>query len=137
MGVILFGAWSLIKFAVTFLIHGVQFEGEYDENIIFISTIIVWVVLGLAFLIRLYIGLSARAESEGRRRRRAYLILTGLIAFIDAAAIVVEIIVMVMEPKGLLNMAITVMIDVTSTVILIELLVNAVRIRRIRREAAA
>ena len=137
LGVILFGAWTFIKFAVTLLMKGIQFDKIYSNDVIIASKIIVWIFLVLAFLIRLYIGLSARSESEGKRKRSFYLVLTGMIALVNAALIVAEIAMMVIESHGLLYMAITILIDVTSFVILIELLVNAVIIRKLRKETAA
>lgn len=136
-GVIFFGAWAFIKYALTFLIYGFELDEAVDDIVLLVSTIIVWVFLALAFLIRLYIGISARAESEGKRRHAFYLILTGVITFIDAAAILLELVLLVTKLDDMLNMAVTILIDVTSTVILIELMVNAVTVRKMKKKEAA
>ena len=137
MGVMLFGAWTFIKLAVTFLMYGIQFDEVLSEEVMTAGRIIIWVILALAFLIRLYIGISARSESDGKRKRAFYLVLAGLVVAVDAAAIVAEIVMLFTGSEGILSMAITVLIDATSTVILIELMVNAIAVRKLRKKEAA
>lgn len=136
-GVILFGAWTFIKFAVSYLIYGFGNNDLLDDNTTVIFNVIVWSVIAVAFLIRLYIGRSAHSESEGKRKHIFYLILTGSLVFIDILAIIAEFYLMFTEDYGILSMLITILIDVTSVVIMIELMVNAITIRKLRKKEAA
>jgi len=137
-GVMLFGAWTFIKLALSCLIYGIgdQLDESLDQAVVIIVNVIVWGFIVLLFLMHLYIGQSARRESEGRRKRAFYLFLTGAVVMINAAAIATEVFMIVTQHEEILTMLITVLIDVTSVAILIELIVNALALRKLRREEA-
>ena len=136
-GVILLGAWTFIKFALTFLVYGSEIYGN-DVS----SVVIAWVtafVLGIAgidFLLRLYIGLSARAEGKGKPKRAVYLVLTGILLALEIIAVLADAYLIFSTYEALFTTIITFFIDLTSTILLLELMVNAIGIRRLRREEA-
>ena len=136
-GVMLFGLWSLIKFTISYLVYGIEIEDPSDTLIVTLSHAFYWTVLGLAVLLRLYIGKSARSESEGKHKNAFYLILSGVIVLIDALAIGLECYLMLTEGRGVLTFLITMVVDTTSLIVLIELMVNAIAIRKTRKKGAA
>ena len=136
-GVILFSAWTLLKYVLTVVLYDAQINEALNDEMRIWFRIIFYGLLLIAFLIRFYIGKSARSESEGKRKRAFYIILTGIVLIIDLAAIIFEIIKIFIYPYGILSMIVTTMIDITSLVILTELMVNAIILRKLRKKEAA
>lgn len=136
-GVILLGAWTFIKFALTLLMYGPQI-GDNEiapEYVIWINVFIVGFA-GIDFLLRLYTGLSARAEGKGKRKTVIYLILTGILIALGIFSVLVDIYYIWIAYDALFTLIITIIIDLTSTIILLELMINAIGIRRLRRKEA-
>ena len=90
---------------------------------------------GLDFLMRCFIGFSARTEGKGKNKGVFYLVITVLLILIYAFNIVVEIIGYITFPPALLTMVVTLLIDVTSAAMLVELFVSSVKLRKLRRLA--
>lgn len=136
-GVILLGAWTYIKFALTYLMYDSQ-KDDYGVPPAFVPWIIAFVLVfaGIDFLLRLYIGLSARAEGKGKRKRVFYLIVTGFLLSLEIAAALVDIYFIFFAYDTLFTLIITFIIDLTSMILLLELMINAVGIRRLRRREA-
>ena len=135
-GVILFGAWAFIKLALTVLLYGNQYTESLSGIEITIFYIIILVFAALIFLLHFYIGISARGDGKGKRKTVLYMILLGLVIFVDSLALIAEIVLMFFSNHGLLNLLITLLIDVTSFVIHFELFVNAIKIRVLRSKEA-
>lgn len=137
-GVILLGAWTFIKFALTFLVYGSEIYGnDVPSAVIAWVTAIVLGIAGIDFLLRLYIGLSARAEGKGKPKRAVYLVLTGILLALEIIAVLADAYLIFSTYEALFTTIITFFIDLTSTILLLELMVNAIGIRRLRREEAA
>ncbi len=135
-GVILFSAWLFIKFALSYLIYGSDFDEELDEEMMTAANIFLWITAALSSLIYFYIGQSARSEGKGKRKSGFYLFLTGTVILFGALAILLEIVLLSGNTLELIPMLVTLIIDITSQVILIELMVNAVGIRKLRKKEA-
>lgn len=135
-GVILFGAWDLIKFILTYLMYKSELEPLIPEKYKTVILAIVWGVPFVAFLIRLYIGTAAKSESRGKRRRLFYIILSGFLALISTLVVVGEIVLFFMDTPVTLSAIVSLLLDFTSMAILYELIVNAVSIRRYRKKEA-
>ena len=140
IGVIIFAVWSVMK---TFLLY---WMGEArTETAEMAEDIPLWIVVlflmffsALLMTPRLFIGFSAIAEGKGKRKRNAYLVLTGLIIarnFFLYAAVTVYVIRNpgIYQPRA--DNIVALVIDFTSLWILIEMIVMARRVRRLRNWA--
>lgn len=136
VGVIAFGAWAFIKFMLTNTLFGDRIDEGLSAPVSLIVNILVWGFSALILFLRIYVGLSARSESKGNRKTCFYIILTGIMAFFGFASIMIEIALLFFATERLLHLIITMIIDITSLTILIELMVNAIRIRRYRKKVA-
>ena len=133
-GTILFGLWDLIRTSLTVFV----FNYEIIDMIPKIYQAITYSIIGglslIFFLVQLYIGMSARGESKGKRKTVIYLVLTVITISFHLLAIGIMIYEMVSgEPSGLITLIITVVIELTAITCLVEMMVNSVSLRRIRK----
>ena len=155
VGVIAFGIWSIIKAALYYLLipaetlaklgqfsqaeelHSLGFTSR--EIGAFIAGVIIFLLL-LDFLLRLYIGRSAFID--GRRFRRkgpVYVILAILVSIGLIVSIISRVITLgAGEDDVLANVIsagnVSVIVDVTSLLALIEMIVAAFMVRKLRRK---
>ena len=159
VAVIAFGVWTIIKSAFYLLLQPfdieifippeqlAEMEAEMGPNVdILTSGVIVgaiFFILFLDLLLRFYIGKSAYADGRARKRKRVIYV---IVAIIMAVAFANDVWVTVSnlfigEPteqsegveymRGVLT---SVLLDMTSLLALIELIVSAIQVRRLRKE---
>lgn len=128
-GVILFGLWTLVKFLLTIL-----FADKNDNDYAAFFSLSAWVLTLIEFSLRCYIGFSARSEGQGKRKGVLYLVITSIIIFFYFAIIALEIAILFISPEYIFYVIIALIIDSTSTIFLIELMINSVRLRRLRKQ---
>ena len=133
-GVIAFGFWAFIKFALSYLMMGSGIWEDIEEEIQTAVIITAWIISALSALVYLWLGLSARAEGKGKRKRIFYLIVIGVIITFSALVIVAEILALVTLSDSLGKIIITLIIDATRMVFLIELLASSIKLRVLRKE---
>ena len=139
MGVILFGAWNIVKATLTCL-YGLDLSWSASQAVGNVGTAIIAVVAAVAALLpdlamRLYVGISARAEAMGVGRSRKYVAVAWvlLVAIIVALAFELFIIYwMLVHPEiADFNILVVMLVDLTSLSALIELLVSARRVKKL------
>ena len=141
-GVIILGLWSVIKMVLLILTGGQFIPEEYAgpdrkaERIIFIVFIAIFLAIDLG--LRLYIGRSAQAEGHGRRRPFAYAVVAGLLALASVGEIlfILSNTSSVLEAGDPVDLAVSILIEATNAVTLVELVISAVRVRQLSRAAA-
>lgn len=134
--VIVFGMWNLLKFTIYFFVSSDEFKKETGDEKFFIAVILLWSMLFISFLLRCFIGFSARAEGKGKRKSVFYLVLAGIIALVYCTVIPFEVAYFIAEHNHIFTSVVTLIIDVTSLVFLIELMVNSIRIRKLRKDVS-
>lgn len=154
-GVIAFGLWSIVKAVIYVILSPVsQFSqvfteedmaqlnianvGEREADIALIVLILFGMVLDV--LLRIYVG--RRAISEGRfnrKRRFVYVVL----AFFIAVGMLMQLVRRLVflfgpgsdpMPAVIRAMSVSWIVDVTSLLALIELIIAAIMVRRLRKE---
>lgn len=137
-GIIAFGLWAFIKLILTVMLLGSDYYedvGEEDQLLVAIAT---WVVAILTVLMYVWLGMSARAEGKGKRKNPVYLFFVGIISVYSFTVILIETIYLITEFKTIddpLTLIISIIIDVTRMIFLIELIYSSVALRRIRKQA--
>ena len=127
--VIVFGLWDLIKFTVYFFVNSDEIKQASGEKYFMLSVIVVWTIFFVSFLLRCFIGFSARAEGKGKRKSILYLICAGMIALVYFSIIVFEVSYFITDQENIITAIVTLIIDITSLVFLVELIVNSIKIR--------
>lgn len=134
--VIVFGMWNLLKFAIYFFVSPGEIKKETGDENYFIAVIVLWSMFFVSFLLRCFIGFSARAEGKGKRKSVFYLVLAGIIALVYCTLIAFEAAYFIAEHNHIFTSVVTLIIDVTSLVFLIELMVNSIKIRKLRKDVS-
>ena len=139
-GVILFGVWSVVKSLLYFRTNlfadlDTQVEPELLPYIKLVTVVIVALFVLADLGIRLKIGLRARAEGMGRRQKNGYLILAALIVFVNITGDLLGVYFIVKngvpEQAGL-DYVVSVLVDLSSTILLAELIITVLRVRKLR-----
>ena len=139
-GVILFGVWSVVKSLLYFRTNlfkdlDTQVEPELLPYIKLFTVVIVALFVLADLGIRLKIGRRARAEGMGRRQKNGYLILAALIVLVNITGDLLGVYYIVKngvpEQSGL-DYVVSVLVDLSSTILLAELIITVLRVRKLR-----
>ena len=133
-GVIAISIWSLIKFAMSFFVYLSDILKDIPQEYSFVIAIL-WGGIILDSLLYIYVGISARSESKGKRKTILYIVLTIILTVIIGITVLGEIASLFYAENGFASIIITIFIDVTSAVIMIDLAVNALGIRKMRKQS--
>lgn len=137
-GIIAFGLWAFIKLILTVLFLGSAYFEDSPEEQRLAVIIATWVVAVLTLLMYGWLGLSARAEGNGKKKKPVYLFFVGMISVYSFAVILIETVYLITEINEIedpLSLFITIIIDVTRMIFLFELIYSSVTLRKIRKQA--
>ena len=141
MGVIAFGVWSILKVYLYILVDAMPLDltgipPELAGAIKTFTYVFITFFLLIDLALRLYLGLSARAEGMGKRKGRAYIVLCALLLVGNIIAWVMSLFGAAhvrMENQSALDFYVSLLVDFSSTAMLAELLYNAVRLRKLEK----
>ena len=144
LGVIAFGVWSVIKTVLYVAFHTESVLGslEGDKYLILTFWILLGGVLAIGLALRLYIGLSAIAEGKGKKRKAGYIVLSLLMSVLSFVLLaggepMLRRDVLAQGFAGAAgNTAVTLMVEMTSDVLLLEMSISAIRVRRMKKSTA-
>ena len=155
VGVIAFGLWSIVKAAIYFILipqeqlKGMSSikelaelynQGMTDREIVVLIAVVILLCLILDFSLRLYVGRSAFADGRRLKKKRfAYVVWAMFLAAGLVAGIVARCVQLytgnesfwqrTVEPSD-----VSMLVDLTSLLALIEMIVAGIMVRRLRRE---
>ena len=127
-----FGLWTFIKFFLTIVFLGVEYDDNTSDEVKLIATIIAIIAVAIVSALFCYVGLSARAEGKGKKKSVVYLIVNGFILFFHILIIILEA-VSLLFGENILTIIITMIIDATAAVLMSEVMINSIKLRKIRR----
>ena len=137
---ILFGVWTAIKLVLYFSLSEDGFraipkdaEGQL-ERLILIAILVLFICISMST--RLCVGLSARAESMGRKKGYGYVVLAVLILLADILALGFSLAHIEENFDSWMDMVITLFVETTSMLTIAELIVAAFRVKKLKRMAA-
>ena len=134
-GVIVVGIWSFLRSALTIFVSDNNFFQDVPEEAKTFVYIFIIIVTAILFSLDFYIGLSARSESKGKKKRIVYLVFTAISLVVYIAVALTELITLIMRATtdGIISNIITIIIDITSIVCLAELMINGILLRKLRK----
>ena len=151
-GTILFSVWTVVKTLgslfllrdelVAFLRKTIDESGLTipDQYIFYIELAMVLIIMALFLVFRTFIGLSAVAEGRGFRRNNGYLILAVIMIIFNITAVVMNFVSTTSQDSHAVFSEDTSLsahiIEITSIVMLVELVFSAIRIRRVRKRVS-
>lgn len=146
-GVMAFAVWSIIRtilqmfFGTTPTLNEVNngvaaqtIEAQVDDSVIVLILVVVLTVLAVEIALRLFIGLSARAESKGKKKSIVYIILAGLFIPFYVTIIIYSFQNSNYLESNVFDNIISIILDITSLISFIELFVSAIMLRRMRKK---
>lgn len=137
-GIIAFGLWAFIKLILTVVFLGSAYFEDSPEERRLAVMIATWVIAVLTLLMYVWLGLSARAEGNGKKKKPVYLFVVGIISVYGFVMILIEVFLMITKFNKIddpFSLFITIIIDVTRMIFLIELIYSSVTLRKIRKQA--
>ena len=133
LGVIIFGLWSVLKtILLLFMKEGILSEIPDDTFVRVMFFVILGGILLIDVLIRLYVGLSARAEGFGKKKGYGYVVIAILMALASLTSLV--LIFFDTNEQSLWELIVSVIVEATSLVVTIELLVAAFTVKKLKKE---
>ena len=138
-GVLAFGAWTVIRSLALYLIQRSEIERmvasavpeDLAAMVMAAMTGIIVVVLAIDLIFRIIVGFSARAEGKGRKKHAIYLAAAVLLIVIHAISIGTGIAAIFADPEGIVESIIGAVIDFTSAITLVQLIMASVRLRKL------
>ena len=133
LGVIIFGLWSVLKtILLLFMKEGILSEIPDDTFVRVMFFLILGGILLIDVLIRLYVGLSARAEGFGKKKGYGYVVIAILMALASLTSLV--LIFFDTNEQSLWELIVSVIVEATSLVVTIESLVAAFSVKMLKKE---
>ena len=135
-GVILFGVWSFVKAILSlWLTPSVYMQGA-DPSVGKITIVIaVLIALVVDLLLRFFVGRSARNVGLGKKTHIAYIgaaVLLMILYVISTGGMFYQFFV---QQNNMFESLINLIIDITSFIILLELVIASVKVKRRSRHA--
>ena len=154
-GTILFSVWTVVKTLGTLILlkdeavavvrktadeNGIIIS---DQHLFYIVLAVTLIALLLFLAVRTYIGLAAISEGRGIRRRMGYLILAVIMIIFNITAVIINF-VSVKSQDSIDSLAVfsndtslsAHIIEITSIIMLVELVFSAIRIRIVRKRVS-
>lgn len=141
MGMVMFGIWGVVKINM-FLALSSDFaeawqialqESEIAEEYFLVGFwVAIAIYLVLVLFSRLYIGMSAVAEGKGKKKGYAYILMTAVLLVFNLHTnwyIYTE-----EQPVVNLNWIMGILLDMASLQIMMELVISAIRVKRLRKK---
>ena len=133
LGMIVFALWSVLKTILLFCFNE-KLLAEVPDDTLF--RVILFSIVGfiwlLDFLMRLFVGLSARAEGFGKKKGNAYIVVAVLIALGSLASLVM--IFFDTSVQSIIELIVSAIVEATSLIVVIELLVAAYTVKKLKKE---
>ena len=131
-GIVAMAIWQTIKIILQLTLLN-QMEKNEETIVSVIIAISITVILGL---IECYIGFSARSEGKGKKESGVYLVWTGLYLAAFFAVLVYEIYLIFADYDFTISTIVIVIIDISAFVLNLEMMVSAIKVRRLRKLSA-
>lgn len=137
-GVVILSLWTLLKIILYTLVYREEIENASStlqpiEAAFVIGLIAAAVVV---FILHCFIGLSAIDEGRGKRKHPVYPIVTGFIIIFYAAMILLELSLLFFYKEISLKLVISMVIDVTTIGLMIDILASSLRLRKLKKQKA-
>ena len=133
LGVIIFGLWTVLKTILLLFLQEDMVDDLPDGlfyRVLFFT--LIGGVLLIDFLIRLFVGLSARAEGFGKKKGYGYIVVAILIAIASLVSLV--LIFFDMGDRSILELIVSFIVEATSMIATVELLVAAFTVKKLKKE---
>ena len=138
-GVMVFGIWSIIKLIGTFAFRIPLFTASEEEDLgsvgMLFAIIIAVILVSVDVLLRIFVGIRARREGEGKKAGKAYLVFLVLMIIVSVISVAVEIDAVLSAERDFFDSYANLIMELTSLVVSFEVFMAAIYVRRFRAKA--
>ena len=130
---IIFSLWTLLRSFVQ-IEAKLNYRGDTEALKPWITAILIVGIVELVLMI--YLGISARGEGMGKKKRRPYLVLGIIVAALSAVSILYLIFDFQVECQvyGVIGAIVTLAVEITFFYAALDLVVSAIRVRKLEEE---
>lgn len=137
-GVVAFGVWSVIKMTMYFLLSPEELRATLNmnrlsKNMMIAVYIALAMILVIELVLRLYVGFSARAEGRDREKGNGYIIVAGLLVMLNILCFAGNSMTVYLASDSIADMVVSMAIELTSMITLVDLIIAAIRSRKLKR----
>lgn len=137
-GVIFFGVWSLIKSIMSIVLYKGTLNSYFSQyqNAPVLRNLaygMVFFILSLDVVLRLYVGLTAISESRGKRKKSTYIVVAFAMLFFTVFGVVGSF-MFLQRDISLLTSITTILVETTSSLTLLQMLISVINVRRIKKK---
>lgn len=144
-GIILFGLWTLVKGVMTIILYKEELQefllslGTREEELALMIELVSYFLIILCCLdlaLRLAVGLSARREGRARDQKRhwAFLVFGAVLLTLTLTSLTMDLKDFNENFNSIFDGIITVAIDATSVVMIIELFVAGAKVKYLKKK---
>ena len=138
-GVIAFGFWSILKMLGMFIFSVDVFRPSDEEELgaagMIFAIIIAVIIMAVDVLFRVFVGLRARRDGEGRKVSATYLVFTMFLILGSILSVITEAANVLSAGGSFFEGFASLVMELTSLVISIEVFIAGVYVRRFRKKA--
>ena len=138
-GVVILSLWTLFKTFLYVIVYWNEIKALTDALQPFEAALtlgLVFAAVLIEYVLHSYIGLSARSEGAGKRKRPVYLIVAGVIVVLYFALVLFELLFLFIADYFSLTTLVSIVIDATSFAFLIDMISSSLRLRKLRKQKA-
>ena len=139
--VIIFCLWSILKtvFPIVFFLTSSESaldpESPVDLLLIFILVMLA-ILLAADLLMRLFVGLSARSDGRGKKKRIIYLIFAFILLAYSVFGSVTSFMYFGRFDDSLFSAILSTVVDLTSVFANVVLIIYSIKVRKLRKQLA-
>ena len=133
LATIVFGIWSIVKSILLTALNSFQGSGdtvEIDKSDLLPLFGIVLLYVLIDLLLRIYVGVSARRESKGKKKSILYLIIAGILGIITFANIIYTF--LQISSLETVDIFVSVIIEMISLFALVETIIYGIRLKLLK-----
>ena len=133
LAIIAFEAWNVVQMILLMVTQPDEVGlNELDLSVRIIYYIVLAVICAVMMGLRLIVGLSARAEANGKKKGFFYLVVAVVVAIMSISNVV--IIIQSAADESLVAIIFSLIIELTSLFAIVELFVSSIRVKRYTRQ---
>ena len=140
-GVLAFAVWTVVRTLAQYFLQQAEIKAmveveaaappEIVNAAMTVMLILILALLVIELILRLIVGFSARAEGKGKKKRKGYLVVAVFLIVLQAFSIGITLAGIFTDPGVIVEGIIGILIEITSAITIIQLIMASVRLRKL------
>ena len=138
-GVLAFAVWTVVRSLIQYMLQSTEIKNLVsgmvaEDQVNWVMTVIVIIIvvtLAVDLILRMIVGFSARAEGKGKKKRLGYLVAAVILIVVHVLNISQYIMLVIADTEQIMECIIGAIIEVTSVITLLQLIIASVRFKKL------